>query len=163
MTRIPVEHLWDNSGDLPAKRTRDLTKSGIRDLLVHARVRFVIADVGRPLTWIPVEQCFDFWKRDVQLHVSDAAPFPWRRFRTVLRTLLQNGASPMMSFASCSWRCGTERRPANLRLDPTWARRRVSFAQGSCRWRLVAASSFLGSSLPGAFGCLAPGGSSVIR
>jgi hypothetical protein len=71
LTRIPVDQLWDDSGDLLAKRIRDLTKTAVRDLLTQGPVRFVIADVGKSLTWMAIDQRYEFWKRDVQPRLSD--------------------------------------------------------------------------------------------
>ena len=46
--------------------TDDVTK-----LLSSAVVRFVIADIGKPLRWISDEERFRFWKSDVRQHIAD--------------------------------------------------------------------------------------------
>jgi hypothetical protein len=33
-------------------------------------VRFVVADVGKPLEWIPNNQRYDFWKDEVKAHLA---------------------------------------------------------------------------------------------
>jgi hypothetical protein len=41
-------------------RKRHLTAADITSLLRVGQVRFVVADVGLPLCWIPVDECYDF-------------------------------------------------------------------------------------------------------
>ncbi|MDI3285767.1 hypothetical protein QHF83_20865 [Polyangium sp. 15x6] len=72
MTRIPVEELWTDEGALPATRLRTLDREAIRELLRRGPVRFVVADVGHRLRWIPPAERFDFWKRDGNLHLAEA-------------------------------------------------------------------------------------------
>ncbi|MDC0749281.1 hypothetical protein [Polyangium mundeleinium] len=70
VTRIPIEELWTDDGALPATRLRTLDRVAIRDLLRRGPVRFVVADVGHDLRWIPPAERFDFWKRDGELHLA---------------------------------------------------------------------------------------------
>jgi hypothetical protein len=71
ITRLPLEQLWDDSGNLAATRVRDLSRAEIRDLLTLLPVQFVVANVGKNLRWIAIEQRFEVWKRDVQIHLAD--------------------------------------------------------------------------------------------
>ncbi|TKD01181.1 hypothetical protein E8A74_31775 [Polyangium fumosum] len=70
VTRIPVEELWTDDGVLAATRLRTLDRVAIRDLLRRGPVRFVVADVGHDLRWIPPAERFDFWKRDGEIHFA---------------------------------------------------------------------------------------------
>lgn len=55
-----------------AKRVRErLTGEDIRQLLKKTELRFVVADVGLPLKWIPAERRFDFWKREGKPHLCE--------------------------------------------------------------------------------------------
>jgi hypothetical protein len=50
-------------GTLPGDRIRNIDEDGIKALLRSGPVRFVVANCGSNLRWIPVEETFDFWKR----------------------------------------------------------------------------------------------------
>jgi hypothetical protein len=54
-----------------ATKRSDLAISDITKLLQRSAVRFVVADVGMPLQWVDKAGCFDFWKQEVRMHVSD--------------------------------------------------------------------------------------------
>lgn len=71
VTRLPLAELWDDAGPVAAAPARDLTADGIHELLRAGPVRFVVADVGRPLRWVPAAECFRFWKGEVQPRVTD--------------------------------------------------------------------------------------------
>jgi hypothetical protein len=72
VTQLPLTELWDEAGKLPATYARDLTEADIRTLLQATPVRFVIADVGKPLQWVQVSECFRFWKTQVRSRVAGA-------------------------------------------------------------------------------------------
>jgi hypothetical protein len=69
VTRLPLSRLPTHLGE--ATRLGDLGAEAIRNLLKAGPVRFVIADVGAPLHWVPEGDCFKTWKRDILLHVAD--------------------------------------------------------------------------------------------
>jgi hypothetical protein len=71
-TRLPLAELWDDAGPVAATRLRGLTTADIRELLRAGPVRFVVADVGHPLRWIPVGDRFRFWKEEVKPRVAKA-------------------------------------------------------------------------------------------
>jgi hypothetical protein len=48
---------------------RWMTVDHIACLLRFGQVQFVVADVGLPFLWIPLGNCYDFWKREVQPHL----------------------------------------------------------------------------------------------
>lgn len=68
---MPIEALWDESGETISERVGPLTSSGIADLLRTGPVRFVVADVGRPLQWIAPNRCFEFWKEGLKHNVCE--------------------------------------------------------------------------------------------
>ena len=72
VTRIPLTELWNETGSVPAAESRDLAAEDIRALLRIGPVRFVVADVGRPLQWVPAAECFRFWNGEVQSRVAKA-------------------------------------------------------------------------------------------
>lgn len=68
ITRLPLARLPTPRGD--ATRVGNLGRDAIRHLLRAGVVRFVIADVGAPLRWVPEPECFDVWLNDVQPHLA---------------------------------------------------------------------------------------------
>ena len=73
VTRLPLTELWDEAGTVAASHCRDLTGVDIRALLQAGPVRFVVADIAAPLRWVPIGDCFRFWKAEVQSRVADLA------------------------------------------------------------------------------------------
>jgi hypothetical protein len=73
--RIPVVELWDSKGDLTAVRRRLLHSGDIASLLRQGFVRFVIADIGEPLRWIPSSHCCEFWKTEVKPRIAEGDAF----------------------------------------------------------------------------------------
>lgn len=71
--KIPVETLVDERDGNPLNRLRDLSSEDIRELLRQGPVRFVIANVGRPLRWIPAAETFSFWKNEASAQIADAS------------------------------------------------------------------------------------------
>jgi hypothetical protein len=71
VNRIPLDVLWDEAGEVAATRERWLSKSALRELLRKYPVVFYVAEIGRPLRQVRVEDCYDFWKSEVQAHVVE--------------------------------------------------------------------------------------------
>lgn len=70
VTEVPLRELWRDNVRKAAIRIRPLYDDDIRRLLRTEPVQFVVADVGAPLHWIPLEDCFAFWKVEVRPHLS---------------------------------------------------------------------------------------------
>jgi hypothetical protein len=70
VTKLPLQELWDDRGVIKAERLRHLSTADLRELLRVGPVSFVIADVGRELSWVPEDRCFDLWKREVESHLA---------------------------------------------------------------------------------------------
>jgi hypothetical protein len=63
---IPMKAIWQEDGSPTTERVAFLSAPEIKQLLRSGPVRFVIADVGKPLRWVPPGTCFDFWKTEVK-------------------------------------------------------------------------------------------------
>ena len=72
VTQLPLTELWNEAGVIAASWSRDLSLEGVRQLLQSGPVRFVVADVGHKLLWIPEAACFEFWKVDVRSRLPGA-------------------------------------------------------------------------------------------
>jgi hypothetical protein len=71
VSRTPLSSLWDDAGPVPAIWKRDLSADDIRELLRSGTVRFVIANVGTPIHWIPECDCFKKWKEEILPHLAN--------------------------------------------------------------------------------------------
>lgn len=71
VTRLPLEELWTETGVVDAKQIRDLTAADIAELLRRGPVRFVVADIGGELEWVPQSDCYKFWKSEVKERLPD--------------------------------------------------------------------------------------------
>lgn len=69
ITKLALSHLTTTRGD--AKRVVAAGSDAIRALLRAGPVRFVVADIGSPLYWVPETECFDVWKKEVQPHLAE--------------------------------------------------------------------------------------------
>lgn len=69
VTRLPVDRLCDDGGDVEASRVRFLSKEALREMLRRYPVEFVIADVGTPLKRVEVRKCYECWKSEVEAHI----------------------------------------------------------------------------------------------
>jgi len=99
---LPLEALWRGDAHLEASRVRDLHRDEVRELLAGGPVAFVIADVGRPLSWIPVADCYALWKEAVQHHVAEGQRIELQRFPKGL------------AYVASEWRISGEQRPTVL-------------------------------------------------
>lgn len=70
VTRLPLAELWGDDGFTTTSRTRSLTADDITCMLRSGRVHFVVADIGAIPRWVPLVDCYDFWKREVQPHLA---------------------------------------------------------------------------------------------
>ena len=71
VTSLPLRELWNSNGVVAAEEHGALNSDDIGQLLRLGKVRFVVADVGRPLYWVPLEQCHTFWKVKVKERLVD--------------------------------------------------------------------------------------------
>lgn len=71
VTQLPLLELWRNDGFTSRSRGGGLSQDEISSLLRMGKVQFVIADIGGHLKWIPMDQCYDFWKTEVQPRLAE--------------------------------------------------------------------------------------------
>ncbi len=69
ISKLPLDKLITPNGE--ATRVRDVGSVIIRELLRTSPVRFVIANVGESLRWIPEAACYGKWKHEVQPHLAE--------------------------------------------------------------------------------------------
>jgi len=70
VTQLPLQELWRLDGTVTHSRMNPLESEDIAELLRAGVVEFVVADVGLPLHWIPLNECFDFWKTEAKQHLA---------------------------------------------------------------------------------------------
>ena len=68
VSSLPIGELWAGPRLVSTIKVRDLDASQVVDLLRSELVRFVIAEVGKPLQWVPNNERYDFWKNVVKSH-----------------------------------------------------------------------------------------------
>lgn len=65
VTNLPLAELWTDKGPLHAQRAERVGEAEIVQLLQDGAT-FVVADVGKPLRWIPSADRFAFWKTELK-------------------------------------------------------------------------------------------------
>ena len=75
VVRLPLEELWTRDGPLAAHKRRDLSAGHIAGLLWAGPLRFVVADLGHPLRWVPEADRFTFWKAEPRVVHPDSDGF----------------------------------------------------------------------------------------
>jgi hypothetical protein len=76
VTHLPLLELWTERGPLEAVRERNLGRDDVKSLLQSGAVQFVVADVGKPLRWIPEIERLVFWKADARNHIVEEPENP---------------------------------------------------------------------------------------
>jgi hypothetical protein len=71
VVRTPITELWNEAGVVTARKLRHLSTPEIAAILRSGPVHFVVADVGKPIHWVPVELCFVFWKAELKSRVFE--------------------------------------------------------------------------------------------
>jgi hypothetical protein len=99
---MPLQTLWTDDGELSATRGPRLSRQAIRELLGSRPVRFVVANVGDRLRWIPLAERFDFWKTEAARHLSDD------------ERVFLDGCSDGMAYFASEWRAGEDELPIVL-------------------------------------------------
>lgn len=62
VTQAPLYELWNTQGPIQAMRGRFLNSEEIKEILRTGPVRFAVACVCDQIQWIPIEECYEFWK-----------------------------------------------------------------------------------------------------
>lgn len=68
--RLPLDRLLLRDCSTLAVRVGDVGADEIVERLRRQSVRFVVAEVGAPLNWIPIHERFRFWKESVRPRVA---------------------------------------------------------------------------------------------
>ena len=71
VSQMPLREIWDEHGIVSENTICKLNSSDVTDLLRSGRVRFVVADIGQPLQWLPSEECYEFWKFEAATHIAE--------------------------------------------------------------------------------------------
>ena len=71
VSKLPLEQIWAGSRLISTIKIRDLGSTEIVELLRAGVVRFIVADVGLPLEWIPNNERYDFWKDELRPHLAN--------------------------------------------------------------------------------------------
>ena len=69
ITNLPLQFILTKESQF--KRQNYLDKNSIKELIGIKLLEFVIADIGKELNWITKENCFEFWKTELQLHLAN--------------------------------------------------------------------------------------------
>lgn len=70
IAQTPLATLVTPEG-VPCHRIEDRTRAEIRELLASGSVRFVVAEAGAEMLWIPESKKFVFWKSEALGHIAD--------------------------------------------------------------------------------------------
>ena len=77
VTCLPLSKLWDEKATTATARQRYLSSEELKQLLRAGQVRFVVANVGAPLRWIPAGESHLFWKLEVRPHLVEQPDRPF--------------------------------------------------------------------------------------
>ena len=77
VTHTPLTELWDDRGPIPAERGQALGREDVRRMVQAGPLRFVVADAGLPLRWVPERESHAFWKGEVRPHLVDEPGRPF--------------------------------------------------------------------------------------
>ena len=69
VTEIPMAAIWLEDSTLITEERSNCSADQINESLRFRPIRFVVAEVGKPLRWIPLNTCFDFWKEEAEQYV----------------------------------------------------------------------------------------------
>ncbi len=69
--RMPIKDFQLGDGLGSYRREKQLTKEELKVILQAEPILFAIADVGHELEVIETDQCFKFWKAEVEKHLAD--------------------------------------------------------------------------------------------
>ena len=69
VSQMPQNELWNDHRIVSTKKIRSLSADDIADILRLGKARFVVANIGEHLKWIPFEESYGFWKSEVKMRV----------------------------------------------------------------------------------------------
>ena len=77
VTKLPLDELWNDEGQVGATRGRDLAADDVSARLREG-ARGVVATVGAPLRWLHGVEFFDWWKSEARPWLIDPEWELWR-------------------------------------------------------------------------------------
>jgi hypothetical protein len=70
-----LNELWIDEALPDVKRSSYLTRTDIKSHLKAQPVAFVVADIGQPLMWVKLSECYNFWKSNAEKQIADTPGF----------------------------------------------------------------------------------------
>jgi hypothetical protein len=67
---LPLDELHPPGGGSTLRRQDELHDADVRGLLRSGRVRLAVAEVGRPVAWVPERLRFEVWKLELRPHLA---------------------------------------------------------------------------------------------
>lgn len=98
--QIPIKDFQLGNNLDSYKRNKWLTKEDVKVILQAGPVQFAVADVGHELEITDADQCFKFWKAEVEKHLADASKKHRKKFRPKEWPRLEDYPDEYMYFAS---------------------------------------------------------------
>lgn len=71
ISQMPLSEIWNEHRIVSTKMIRSLSADDITNMLRVGEVSFVVANIGDKPKWIPLEECFEFWKSEVKMRVAN--------------------------------------------------------------------------------------------
>lgn len=71
VTKMPLTQLWNSDEEIDVVKKEYLTKAQLKLILKQRPVEFVVASIGNKLRWIEIENCYEFWKTEVEKQVAE--------------------------------------------------------------------------------------------
>lgn len=71
VSELPLSELWIGDATIDVKRNSYLTRTDIKNMLNGQLITFVVANIGEPLKWVKLSDCYHFWKNEAEGHVAN--------------------------------------------------------------------------------------------
>jgi len=65
---MPIEILWKGNKKLTFIKTSIIGYNELKEFLKNQKVEFAVAAIGNEIKWIPLSECFIYWKKEVKGH-----------------------------------------------------------------------------------------------
>ena len=69
ITKLPLSKLFSEDPSIEFERKDQLFENDLKLMLKSGKVQFVTANVGNPIIWQEIENCYEFWKSEVRSHI----------------------------------------------------------------------------------------------
>ena len=78
VTEIPIKEIRGQEVTIEVTRVHYLRADDLKSMLKKHPVEFIIANIGDTLKSIPITECFEFWKSEVESHLVHDPKAPIR-------------------------------------------------------------------------------------